>query len=477
MKKHARILALLLAVCMITAIFAACSNNDDPKQTSATTPKAGDTTTPDTKPDVTTPAPLDVSGYTFRIMGSNDVFPKTNEDGSYVNQNAQELAEKLEDLEEKLGITIEKLDGGSLEQVTTAALSGDLLADIIWMHQQGYWPAAKQNALLPLDDEKLVNAGLNYADETRWYQPAVKWTALFGKTWGLNVASKYVAAPTGYFVTFNKDICASAGYNDLYQLVRDKKWTWDVYREIARKATKDTNSDGVPDIWGTGATAWGNEAISNGVQFVGEVNGKWQMTIDSDAGIRALQFLYDMNYGDKTRLDESSGKCREAFANGTIAFNWSTMGHIDGPTSSIFGANHDYGIIPMPMGPDATEYYSMTDNNRAFVIQAAHKDLDKAVAILNEWALIVNDTESYLDILDDGRCRTEEDKQMMIDYIFPTYTLNMGKMNDDVWGIVDENDDRGIISDVSYGGHTPKQAIEEWGDALNAALDKFFDQK
>ena len=69
-------------------------------------------------------------------------------DGSYVNQNAQELAEKLEDLEEKLGITIEKLDGGSLEQVTTAALSGDLLADIIWMHQQGYWPAAKQNALL-----------------------------------------------------------------------------------------------------------------------------------------------------------------------------------------------------------------------------------------------------------------------------------------------------------------------------------------
>ena len=69
----------------------------------------------------------------------------------------------------------------------------------------------------------------------------------------------------------------------------------------SRKATKDTDSDGVPDIWGTGATAWGNEAISNGLQFVGEVNGKWQMTIDSDAGIRALQFLYDMNYGDGTR--------------------------------------------------------------------------------------------------------------------------------------------------------------------------------
>ena len=65
----------------------------------------------------------------------------------------------------------------------------------------------------------------------------------------------------------------------------------------------------------------GNEAIANGVQFVGEVDGKWQMTINSEAGIRALQFLYDLNYGDGTRKDDSSGNLRQAFADGTIAFN------------------------------------------------------------------------------------------------------------------------------------------------------------
>ena len=66
---------------------------------------------------------------------------------------------------------------------------------------------------------------------------------------------------------------------------------------------------------------------------------------------------------------------------------------------------------------------------------------------------------------------------MMVDYIIPNYAVNMGKMNEDIWAIVDENDDgRGIISDVSYSGFTPQQAVEAHEATLNAALDAFFDQ-
>ncbi len=479
MKKHARILALLLVISMAMALFAACSNNGEPKNTQPTS--NADTTPGATTPgesETSTPA-VDVSGYTFSIMGTDDVFPKMNEDGTYANALAEELADKLAELEDRLNITIEKREfsGDKLETVTTAALSGDVLADLLWMRHKEFWPAAKQNALLPLDDDRLVSVGLDSTDPSRWYQPAINWTELFGHTWGLRVASKYVRMPSGYFITFNKELCAAAGYPDMYSLVRNNEWNWDVYREIARKATIDSDADGIPDYWGTGATAWGNEAISNGVQFIGEVDGKWQMTIDSDAGIRALQFLYDMNYGDGTRLDAGSGACREAFANGTVAFSWCTMGHINGVGETIFNSNHDYGIIPMPMGPDATQYYSMTNDLDAFVIQSAHKNLDKAVSIMNEWALIVNDEESYLEVLDDGRCRTEEDRAMMVEYILPNFAVNMAKMCDDVWAIVDENDDgRGIISDVSYGGYTPQQAIEAWKAPLNAALNDFFDQ-
>ena len=490
MKKHSRLLALLLVLVMVMTAFAACGNNGNDPDSTTTAPQSGDATTPSpddtTVPDGTTAQPDDTTvpdttydGYEFTIMGTGDVFPETNEDGSYKNQNEEELADKLAELEQRLDITITKLDfaGDKLEAVTASAMGGTKLADLLWLHQQQYWPAAKANALLPLDDQTLVNAGLNYQDETRWYQPAMEWTRMFDEIWGLRVASKYVAVPTGYFVNFNKELCASAGYDDMYELVRKNEWNWDVYRDIARKVTKDTDSDGVNDIWGTGATAWGNEAISNGVQFVGEVDGKWQMTIGSEAGIRALQFLYDMNYGDGTRRDGSSGECREAFANGTVAFNWSNMGHINGPGQTIYESEHDYGIIPMPMGPDATEYYSMTDNNDAFVLMAANKDLDKVVPIMNEWALIVNDTESYLEILDDGRCRTEEDMEMMVDYIIPNYAVNLGKMTNDVWAQVDDDDNGGgLISEVSYNGMTPAAAVEAYAPKINAALDAFFEQ-
>ena len=140
MKKHRHILCVILAVLMLAALFAGCKGKDDDQgKTPASTIDAEQ-----------------LKGYQFTIMGTGDVFPKTNEDGTYANQNAQELAEKLEDLEARLGITIEQLDfsGDKLEQVTAAAVSGLKMADLLYMRQNEFWPAAKVNALLPVDGER-----------------------------------------------------------------------------------------------------------------------------------------------------------------------------------------------------------------------------------------------------------------------------------------------------------------------------------
>ena len=82
----------------------------------------------------------------------------------------------------------------------------------------------------------------------------------------------------------------------------------------------------------------------------------------------------------------------------------------------------------------------------------------------------MNDTENWKDIFTDGRCRTDADLEMMTEYIIPNFVLNVAKMSDDIWDLVDE----GIISGVSYNGLTPQQAIEQYEDKINAALDAFF---
>lgn len=470
MKKHVRLIALLVVLLMSVALFAGCGGdkNGGDSTTAGTTAPSATTTAPES-----TTEPITFNGREFTITHGS-YFPSKDENGNFISALHEEWQQAYDELEERLDIKLEQatLEGNVLENLTSAGMSGLKLADLIRAHQRDYWPAAKANLILAVDGDELKNAGLNAFDETRWYVPAVEQSKLFDKHWGLTVASKYIAVPSGYFVTFNKELVAEAGYDDLYQMVRDKKWTWDVYRDIAIKVTKDTTGDGVPDIWGTGATAWGNEAISNGVEFIGQdASGKWVSTINTPEGIRALQFLYDLNFGDGTRLDEKSGICRQAFADGTIAFNWAQMGHINGPNETIYNSIHDYGIVPMPLGPDASEYVSMNDNNNLLVVQAAaSSELDEIVAIANEWALIVNDTESYLEVLDDGRCRTEEDKEMMINYILPNFKLNYAKMNHEIWDAVDE----GIVSSVSYGGITPTAAIEEWEPVVNAALESFF---
>ncbi len=485
MKKRARLMAMLMALVMIVSMFAACGGSEDPATTTeATTAATTEATTAATTQATTTAPALDLTGYNFTIAKGGYVMPKTDAEGNYTNSLQEEYAGLIADLEAKLGITMEVVslpEGDGVEVLTAAAMGSVKYADLIYDSQNRYWPVGRVNGVIPMDDERLVNAGLDHTDATRWYQPAVKWTAInmngATHTYGVTVASKYVVAPTGYFVTFNKDICAAAGYDDMYQLARNGEWRWDVYLEIAREATQDLDGDGVPDVWGTGATAWGNEVICNGVQFVGEKDGKWQMTIDSEAGVEALQFLYDMNYAEGTRWDVGSGECRTAFANGTIAFNWSEMGHINGPGQTIYESVHDYGILPMPMGPRATEYYSMTNKVSALFMQSTNSDYEKTVAIMNEWALIANDTESYLDVLDDGRCRTEEDKEMMVEYIIPSLALNLGRISEAIWDQVDDNGEGGgMINEVSYNGGTPQQAIEMYRDLINGELDAFFGQ-
>ena len=501
MKRYTRLLAMLMAVLMVASMFAACGGSEDPATTTtaatttaATTTEAtttagtttaattteATTTEATTTEATTTPEPaVDLDGYVLSIVNGASLLPAMNADGSYTNSLQEEYADKLLDLEAEYGFTVEAMDkpeGDFIETMTAAALAGISYGDVAYEQQYRVWPLAKNNAVIPLDGDQAVAAGFDWSDEECWFQPVTVWSEMWDHVWGVSVGGQYVAPATGYFVTFNKEICAAAGYDDLYQLVRDHKWTWDVYLDIAEHATQDTDGDGTIDQWGTGATAWGSEVVSNGVQFCGERDGKWQLTIDSDAGIEALQFLYDMNYGTGTcDLVASNNEKRQMFSDGKVAFNWADMGRLMGEFYTA--STHEYGIIPMPMGPRAEEYVSVVSGVAFIHIPSTNKNLEKTVAALNAWAPIVNDIDAYAETMTDGRCPTDEDMEMMVEYIIPNFALNLGRITPDIWSVVDDNDEGGgMINDISYNGMTPAQAIEHNRSVINAALDMFFGQ-
>ncbi|MBQ5974062.1 MAG: extracellular solute-binding protein [Oscillospiraceae bacterium] len=486
--KKLRILAFLMAVVMVAALFAACSGTEPETTTAATTTEATTagtteapvteaTTTEATTTEATTEAPKTYDGYEFTIRprGTHAVFPATDDNGAYVSAEAAELAELLEQAETELDVKFVSVDlGNVLETLTSTGLSGLKAADLILDHQEVWLPAAKGGYILPVDGEALVNAGLDYSDPTRWYQTTTTDIRVFDHYWGVDIASKHTSVQTGYFVMFNHDRVEAAGVSDIYQAVRDKQWTWEMYLDIARKTTKDEDGDGLNDYWGTCATAWGNEAISNGANYVGQdETGRWVFTMNTPAGIEALQFLYDMNYGSGTRHDESSRVCRQEFLDGFGTFNWADVSDIDEDTDWLRSGNHPFGCVPMPLGPKATGYVSAHDHLTLFMIQSTNDNLERTVDVMNRWALAVNDPENYLDVLDRGCCNRDEDKEMLKDYVIPNTTLCLFKVTTEISDLIDE----GVISGVSYYQMTPAQAIETYGDQIQAVLDSFFNNR
>lgn len=77
-------------------------------------------------------------------------------------------------------------------------------------------------------------------------------------------------------IYFNKRLLQEAGIDpeSIYELQRNKEWTWDKFEELCQQVQKDTDNDGVIDQYAMTnftSTLYSAAVISNGGQFVGKM--------------------------------------------------------------------------------------------------------------------------------------------------------------------------------------------------------------
>lgn len=126
---------------------------------------------------------------------------------------------------------------------------------------------------------------------------------------------------------YNKDI--------LDKLGEKPPVTWEDFRRIAVKATKDTDGDGKIDQWGF-AQGWGGKFFGdlnwNWYNFIwqagGELYNKDLKTVrfNDAAGLEAAQFLYDLKFKDKVLPPDCMSKTNHemlttTFGQGKAAFS------------------------------------------------------------------------------------------------------------------------------------------------------------
>ena len=508
--KNTRILALVLAVLMVAALFVGCSNTENPADTTAATTTAATTTAATTTEATTTeattteattteattteattteattteatttePATPDFGGYVFTFgTTENKYLYATDEAGNPASALDEEWADAYAELEDTYNFTFDfkTANERSMEDAMLMVLAGDYAYDAQDLRTAQLFPLATRGCMVNFASDEMLAAGVDVYDPELFYQPVTQWTNILGGVWGVRVASKYYLPEFGYVMLFNKQLCDEAGYpaDTLYDMVRNHEWNFTVYKDLCSKLAKDLDGDGVNDIWGTGggSNPYGSEIMLAGGNAISEIDGKLVYTLDSEKSMDGLQFMSDEFWSGWRFVTGGASETRELFAAGKVGMAWAAGSWCTNPV--ITGSEIDYGILPMPVADDREDYVDCLSTPRVLCMFNGNCDYDVNVQILKLWADVMTDTENWKDTYCEKFCRGQEvDLEMLCDYVLPKIQFGTYKLTTEMESLVESE----CIYAIQDDHITPAQAVEAVVAKAQDMLDKTFNQK
>lgn len=171
-----------------------------------------------------------------------------------------------------------------------------------------------------------------------------------------------VADPSPLMMYYNKDMIEAEGLTDPLELYNNGQWNFETFRDMCKAITTDTDGDGNVDRWGLCSWyswAWlgaNHTALCNITK-----DGTYELNMSSPAVVQTLEYVQDMYYHSKWRgLDgdnifTSFYQGRNAFLN---EYSWVETSHII-PAKEEGQFDFEYGVVPMPYGPNNTEKYNV----------------------------------------------------------------------------------------------------------------------
>ena len=226
----------------------------------------------------------------------------------------------------------------------------------------------------------------------QWLSSVTEFMTKGGKVYGVLAADEEPREE----IFFNKKVLEDAGidYKEIYELARNKEWTWAKFQEYMEKVQQDKDNDGIIDIWaltGNGDRLFRGCVYGNGATLFDDVDGKLAITADSDACLKAITQRQEWDRFMPQKADyapDGEWNWFEGFwKQGTTAFfvgqNYEGLGN---PDNLMRSCDFEWGAVPFPMGPDADDYlYAAVDN--ICVIPANCYDADTVKKLEQIYAL------------------------------------------------------------------------------------------
>ncbi|HOJ92057.1 MAG TPA: extracellular solute-binding protein [Dictyoglomaceae bacterium] len=196
-----------------------------------------------------------------------------------------------------------------------------------------------------------------------------------------------------YILYYNKEKFEMAGLQDPLDLYKKGKWTWDVFFDMGKQLTQDTNGDGKIDQYAYATWAVVQPFLyTNDVEIVKYIGGKPVFAMDSPKAYRAFQAVYDMDAKYKMRPADWWEDPQGRFQKGVTCMDYWGPWELSGMRTAL---GKKLGIVPFPKGPDGKKKSADMADDGAWAIASSSKDPELAALWLT-YMLMPTDKERDL---------------------------------------------------------------------------------
>lgn len=474
-----RFLIFALVLLMIVPLMAACKKDDEQEPSDNNVPVVSG----DENPNL---AAIDGGGREFRLLTREAGVEFTykysevldDESGNEVNKK---VVERNQFIEEKYHViitcTTTKNATSTLRADQTA---GDTTYDIAMpMLEQGFMSAVN-GLLTEWDKIPFVDIEKSY-----WRKDVYDSTTIGGYQFMAISDSNFSAYNTTPVVYFNKDMYAAREFENLYEMVKAKKWTQAQMQTMAAVVTVDGNSDGMleegaktDDIYGlvSGPFVWQPFFYASGMTMVAKDESDLpSLSALTDNSERTFDIIEDitklMNDNSKAGLTTKigySGKGFDKFAeNGCLFYVECIYGQFQLTNMA------NYGIVPIPLWEEGAEYTSYIHASHSSVscIPRQVKDMNLSASIMEDMAFVSKQLiipVFYEDLIQHRNVRDEESYEML-SIIFGNIIVDLAqvmkqaslKIDDHVRAFVGDNTPDVIASTFQDNKEAYKKIIDE----------------
>ena len=247
------------------------------------------------------------------------------------------------------------------ELVALSILADDPVGHIIMLEPQWFAALRPQGLFAPLNN----HVNFNDRSAISWHGPSIELATSGGNQYGFAIG--YII---GGGIYFNQRLFEEAGLDPElpFDLQLSGEWTWDRFLEIAHQLTRDTDNTGVADTWAL--ASFSNDILtravaSNNAAFVSlDAQGNFVNTTNTLEFLEALTFVNALE-DEGVMMPQPEGSewnwFNEAFWNANVAMR--TGGHYMAGSHINENLNDPWGFVSFPMGPNASNYVFMGNQN------------------------------------------------------------------------------------------------------------------